>query len=61
MIILHLNIYAHVELMACLQMVHTQDTHLIITVPADALAPNGARPSAGTVTIAKLPLFSTKF
>ena len=30
------------------------DTSLVITVPADGLAPNGARPSAGTLVTTKL-------
>ena len=29
--------------------VYIQDKNLVITVPADVLAPDGARPSAGTV------------
>ena len=29
---------------------HVQDPKLVITVPADGLAPNGARPSAVTLT-----------
>ena len=29
--------------------VYMQDLNVIITVPADVLAPDGARPSAGTV------------
>ena len=33
----------------------------VCTSPADALAPNGARPSAGTVMTSKLHMFSTKF
>ena len=34
---------------------------MVITVSADALAPNGARPSAGTVLTEKLDMFSPKF
>ena len=30
------------------------DINFVITVPADDLAPNGARPSAGTVMITSL-------
>ena len=33
------------------------DSNLVITVPGDALAPNGARASAGTVVIEKLNMF----
>ena len=33
------------------------DQYLVITVPADGLAPNGARPSAGTVLTIKLNMF----
>ena len=32
---------------------YIQDRNLAITAPADALAPNGARPSAGTVLTEK--------
>ena len=32
------------------------DQNLVITVPADALAPNGARPSAVTVLTTKLDM-----
>ena len=32
-------------------------TNLVISVPADALAPNGARPSAGTVLTANLDIY----
>ena len=35
-----------------------QDTNLVIIVPADGLAPSGARPSAGTVMTTK---FTTMF
>ena len=35
--------------------------NLVIIMPADALAPNGARPSAGTVLITKLDMSSCKF
>ena len=35
--------------------------NLVITVPADGLAPNGARPTAGTVLITKLVMIFTKF
>ena len=34
--------------------------NLVIIVPADALAPNGARPSAGTLLTTKLHKFSVK-
>ena len=40
--------------------VYIQDTNLVITVPADALAPHGARSSAGTVMATQLDVFSTK-
>ena len=41
--------------------VHIQDPHLVITVPADVLAPHGARTSAGTVIMAHLHIFLMKF
>ena len=31
--------------------INVQDTNLVIIVPADALAPNGGWPAAGTVFI----------
>ena len=34
------------------------DPNLVITLPADALAPNGARPSADTMLTEKLGMFS---
>ena len=34
--------------------------NLVTTVPADGLAPGGARPSAGTVLTEKLHWFSSK-
>ena len=33
-----------------------QDLNFVITVPADGLAPNGARPSVGTLLTAKLAI-----
>ena len=35
--------------------------YLVITVPADGLAPNGARPSAGTVLITKWYMILSKY
>ena len=35
---------------------YTRGPNFIITEPADALAPNGARPSAGTVLTDKLDM-----
>ena len=34
-----------------------RDPNLVITVPADGLAPNGARPSTGTVLTTELQVF----
>ena len=34
--------------------VYIKDVNVVIIVPADGLAPHGARPSAGTVMITKL-------
>ena len=36
---------------------YTDDLSSVVTAPADALAPNGARPSAGTVMIGNLGKF----
>ena len=36
---------------------YLQDTNWLTTVPADGLAPNGARPSAGTALTTKLDKF----
>ena len=41
--------------------VYIYDQKLMITVPADGLAPNAARPSAATVMSEKLDLFSFAF
>ena len=41
--------------------VYIQHLNLVITVPADVLAPNGARPSAGTVLTENLDMFSFNF
>ena len=41
--------------------VYIRDPHPIIAVPADVLAPNGARPSAGTVMTGQLNIFLMKF
>ena len=41
--------------------VYKRDPYLVITVHADVLAPNGARPSAGTVMTTKSDMFSSKF
>ena len=41
--------------------VYIKDLNLLITVPADGLAPIGARPSAGTVLIENSALFSVEF
>ena len=41
--------------------INTQDLNLVNTVPADGLAPIGARPSAGAVMTTKLHMFSMKF
>ena len=38
--------------------IYVWDQNLVIPVPEDALAPNGARPSAGTVLTTKLDIFS---
>ena len=43
----------NVHLLSC-RSAHSQD--LVITVPADVLAPNGARPSAGTLMTMKLDM-----
>ena len=43
------------------QSVYIQDPNSVITVPADVLAPNGARTSAGTVLTIKLDTLSLKF
>ena len=40
---------------------YLRDTNFIITVPADGLAPYGARPLAGAVLMIKLNMFSAKF
>ena len=37
------------------------DLNFVITVPVDVLAPNGARPSAGTVLITKSDMSSSRF
>ena len=37
--------------------IYTWDPSFVSIVPADGLAPNGARPSAGTVLITKLHMF----
>ena len=36
---------------------YIQDMNVVITVPADGLAPNGARPSAGTMLTTKLDMY----
>ena len=41
--------------------IYIQDPNFVITVPADVLAPNGARPSPGTVLTENLDMFSFKF
>ena len=41
-------------IMKCQSRIHIQDQNLVITMPADILAPNGARPAAGTVMNEKL-------
>ena len=41
--------------------VYIRDPNLVITVPADVLSPNGARPSAGTALPEKLHMSSFKF
>ena len=38
--------------------VSAEDQNLVITVPADGLAPNGARPSADTVLTTKIDIIS---
>ena len=43
----------NIHLLSC-RSVHSQD--LVITVPADVQAPNGARPSAGTLMTMKLDM-----
>ena len=40
---------------------YIQDSNLATTAPVDSLAPNGARPSAGTVLNEGLDLFTYKF
>ena len=37
--------------------IYMWDPNLVSTVPADGLAPNGARPSAGTMLITKFHMF----
>ena len=57
-VIYTLEVYIYMYIYIC---VCVQNLNLVITVPADALAPNGARPSAGTVLTEKLAMFSLKF
>ena len=46
----------------CVSVLYTcTNLNLVITVPADGLAPNGASPSAGTVITAKLDIFFQHF
>ena len=42
-------------------LLHIWDQILVITVPADGLAPNGARPSAGAVLTATLDMLASKY
>ena len=37
--------------------IHIWDLHFVTTMPADALAPDGARPSAGTLLTTKIVIF----
>ena len=46
---------------SCTGLVKIQDPTSAITVPADVLAPNSARTSAGTMLTTKLNIFSSKF
>ena len=41
-------------LICLIQVLYKWDQNFVITVPADGLAPQGARPSTGTVVIEKL-------
>ena len=41
--------------------VYAGDTNLVIMVPVDAIAPKGARPSAGTVPTTKLDIYRLCF
>ena len=41
--------------------IYIWDPNFVITVPADGLAPNGARPSAGTVMTVTLYMSSSSF
>ena len=48
--------------MSSVSLVCTRDTNIVITVSADALAPNGAKPSAATLPIiSRLYMFTTTF
>ena len=40
---------------------YIQDLNFVVTAPADGLAPNGARPSAGTVMNEDWELYSSTF
>ena len=44
----------------CVCPLHKQNPKTIIDVPADGLAPNGARPSGGPVWTTKLLVFAAK-
>ena len=44
-----------------LDILYIQDQNLVITMPADDLAPLGAKPSAGTMYTTKLDMCSYKF
>ena len=41
--------------------IYKRDTKIVITVSAEVLAPNGARPSAGTVLDEELNMLTSKF
>ena len=45
---MHCHMMPEINLMLVM-FINIWDRNLVITVPADVLAPNGARPSAGTV------------
>ena len=42
-------------------LIYIWETNFVTTVPADGLAPNGARLSAGIVLMIKLDILSSKF
>ena len=57
------NMYAGIQKVNPLSInpVYIQDKNLVITAPADGLAPKGARPSAGTVVTENYTCFLASF